>query len=471
MAGPIVTDLVMETTTTTGTGTLTLGGAVTGFATFAGVGTGNTCLAEVFEVDSNGNRSGAWEIFFGTYTSAGTTLTRATVFSSSTGSAVNFAAGAKRVILLAMDAAHAGILLKHFTDGRLTLTTVLPVTTADVTAALSLFYTPYLGNVVWVPDAAYGKNVSFAELSIKATDSAQTATFAGSVFVLTALTDTSQLVRGMQVTGASIGASSTIASIDSATQVTLDTLTTGSKTNSAVTFKLPPDKNYDVFAIASGTTAKLQFSNAWSSDTARADALNQTTYPGTYTNNAAINGTDSNTIAANRGVYLGTVRTTATAGQLEDSTSKRYVWNQYNRQPRKMVAFDTTDSWTYSTTTWREANGGSTLGTSRVGVVTGNADAWAEATAIGGTSHSSVSARSVTGIGVDDSSVNLATLTGGNSFTGTTLFNQAKYLGYPGLGFHTIRWLEIAEAVATITWRGDAGQTYVQCGMVATIWG
>jgi hypothetical protein len=93
-------DCVLETTTTTGTGTLTLAGAVTGWQTFAAVGDGNTCCARVYEVDGDGNPSGAWEVFFGTYTSSGTTLSRTTVLASSTGSAINFGAGTKRVGLV-----------------------------------------------------------------------------------------------------------------------------------------------------------------------------------------------------------------------------------------------------------------------------------------------------------------------------------------------------------------------------------
>lgn len=89
---------VLVTCTTTGTGTLTLGAAVTGGQTFAVIGDGNTTPMAVWEVDANGNPSGAWEVAVGcTYTAAGTTLTRGTLSESSTGSVINFGAGTKRV--------------------------------------------------------------------------------------------------------------------------------------------------------------------------------------------------------------------------------------------------------------------------------------------------------------------------------------------------------------------------------------
>jgi hypothetical protein len=68
---PALADRVKETSTTTGTGTLTLGGAATGFQTFSGAfGNG----VSVYYVISGGSE---WEVGIGT-TGAGT-LSRDTV--------------------------------------------------------------------------------------------------------------------------------------------------------------------------------------------------------------------------------------------------------------------------------------------------------------------------------------------------------------------------------------------------------
>ena len=89
----VLKDRVKETSTTTGTGTLTLGGAATGFQSFAVIGNGNTTYYAIFDRTSQ-----AWEVGVGTYTSSGTTLTRDTVLeSSNSGSLVNFGAGTKDV--------------------------------------------------------------------------------------------------------------------------------------------------------------------------------------------------------------------------------------------------------------------------------------------------------------------------------------------------------------------------------------
>jgi hypothetical protein len=89
----VVKDRVNETSTTTGTGTFTLAGAVTGFQTFAAIGDGNTTYYTI--VLQGGSE---WEVGLGTYTSSGTTLSRDTILSSSnSNNAVDFAAGTKNV--------------------------------------------------------------------------------------------------------------------------------------------------------------------------------------------------------------------------------------------------------------------------------------------------------------------------------------------------------------------------------------
>ena len=89
----VLADRVQETTTTTGTGTVTLLGAVTGFQSFSAIGNANTTYYTIA-----GQTGSEWEVGLGTYTSSGTTLSRTTVLSSSNGgSLVNFSAGTKNV--------------------------------------------------------------------------------------------------------------------------------------------------------------------------------------------------------------------------------------------------------------------------------------------------------------------------------------------------------------------------------------
>ena len=84
-------DRVRETTQTTGTGTITLDGAVQGFQSFAVIGNNNTTYYTI-------NRGSEWEVGLGTY--YGGTLSRDTIYASSnSGNKVNFSAGAKDVFV------------------------------------------------------------------------------------------------------------------------------------------------------------------------------------------------------------------------------------------------------------------------------------------------------------------------------------------------------------------------------------
>ena len=83
-------DRVRQTTTSTGTGTITLDGSVEGFQSFTAIGNGNTTYYTI----SGGAQ---WEVGIGTYSSG--TLARTTVISSSTGSKLDLEAGTKDVFV------------------------------------------------------------------------------------------------------------------------------------------------------------------------------------------------------------------------------------------------------------------------------------------------------------------------------------------------------------------------------------
>ena len=90
----VINNRVRETTSTTGTGAVTLGGAVGGFQTFAaGIGNDNTTYYAI-----SINTENEWEVGRGTLNSDSSTLTRTEVLeSSNSDSAVDFSAGSKEV--------------------------------------------------------------------------------------------------------------------------------------------------------------------------------------------------------------------------------------------------------------------------------------------------------------------------------------------------------------------------------------
>lgn len=180
--------------------------------------------------------------------------------------------------------------------GRLTLTSGAPIPTTDVTAATTVYYTPYIGDRIPVPTAGGWVLVPFAELSQLATDT---------------------------------------------------TKSPGAVVNNS---------NYDMFVWLDGTTLRCTRGPTWNagavagSDNARGTGAGSTDLVrlnGRLVNANAI----SNGPAAQRGLYVGTVRSNGTATFDDSSVGAvgRKVWNFYNRVRRSMSAAFTTNRTTGST--------------------------------------------------------------------------------------------------------------------------
>ena len=91
----VIADRVRETTTTTGTGTITLGGAVTNFETFtANLSNSDTTYYAIVD-----NTNSDFEVGLGTFTASGTTLARSVLASSNSNNLVDFGAGTKDVFI------------------------------------------------------------------------------------------------------------------------------------------------------------------------------------------------------------------------------------------------------------------------------------------------------------------------------------------------------------------------------------
>lgn len=270
--------------------------------------------------------------------------------------------------------------------GRLTLTSGTPVTTADVTAATTVYFTPYKGNAVDVYDgSANWLRFTFSELSI-------------------------------------------------AVPATTSTM-------------------YDVFLKNVSGTLTLS-AVAWTNDTTRATAL--TTQNGVYVKTGDT-----------ASLYLGSFRTTGSSGQTEDSFAKRYVWNYYNRVIRPMRVVESTGTWNYTTDTYRQANGAAAnqldmvIGVSEDRVI-------AIVSARAGNTGAAGTANIIAGIGLDSTSANSAQIlrNGVNLVTGVPQPAEAEYRGFPGVGRHTLVWLERSTAAGTTTWAGTNGTaTIIQMGI------
>lgn len=276
--------------------------------------------------------------------------------------------------------------------GRLTLTTGLPVTSSDVTAATTLYYTPAGScNTISLYDGTAWEEYAFAELSI-----AVPAT-------------TNQM--------------------------------------------------YDVFAYDNAGVVALELT-AWTNDSTRA------------TNIVLQNGVYAKTGVLTRR-YLGSFRTTAVSGQTEDSFAKRFVWNYYNRVPRAMRVLEATDSWQYTTSTWRQARASTA---NQVAFVIGVADAPADFDVLAYADNSGGGAHMAVSVGLDSTSAPTTGNKGIRAYVTATggfvpVFSSLRV--FPAVGYHFAAWLEYAITNTNITtWYGDNGDaTLQQSGITGVILG
>lgn len=249
-------------------------------------------------------------------------------------------------------------------EGRLTLTSGTPITTADVTGATTVYFAPYKGNRIYLYDGTRWRLYSFSELS----------------------------------------------------------LSLGTLTNA-----LP----YDVFIYDNSGTLTLE-SLAWTNGTTRATDL--ATQNGVYVKSGD---------ATRR--YLGTFYTSSTT-TTEDSASKRFVWNYYNRVPRKLKKTETTDSWTYGTAAYRALNNSTA---NRVEVVVGVDEAFIDLEAMV-MAISSANEWASIGIDEDGTTGNDSDITGltYNDGWGEIHSRLAKHVG--AIGYHYYQVTEAAGSGTTI---------------------
>jgi len=204
---------------------------------------------------------------------------------------------------------------------------------------------------------------------------------------------------------------------------------------------------YDVFGYLSSGSLALE-KLAWTNGTTRATAI--TLQDGRYCKSG-----DKTRL------YLGSFYTISTT-QTADTTSKRFLFNAYHRKLRKLKITDATNSWTYSTASWRSWNNSTA---NRVEVFIGVADDLTEITFNGVASNSSGFSMGH-GIGLDSTSVNSAdTFTAAGS-SGALVAGSAIYKDYIPVGYHYLQALEYGGSSGTTTFYGDANVAYMQSGVV-----
>lgn len=284
-------------------------------------------------------------------------------------------------------------------DGRLTPTTGVPVTTTDVTAAATIYYTPYKGNKLTFYDGTKWVKRSFSELTIS---------LAG-------------------------------------------------KTASTP---------YDIFAYDSSGTVTTELV-AWTSATARFGS-------GTYAtllprqDGAWVKSTNGTAIDTSR-KWLGTVYINGTGGQTDDTFAKRYIYNACNRVLRPVRRLETTDSWSWGTSSWQAANNSAA---NAIDVMVGLAEEGIDLSVIAQAAAPASGQLFGASIGEDSTSAPATgALTQQISSVGANRSVFSAHLStVPAIGRHLYTWIEFGSfSGSAVTFYGDNGTVNLQSGL-AGLW-
>ena len=218
------------------------------------------------------------------------------------------------------------------------------------------------------------------------------------------------------------------------------------------------DLPFDIFAYNSSGTVTLELLD-WTSATARATALVR--QDGVWCKTGAL---------TRRYVGSCRARSATTFHWVESGSDAPAKFDLFNADNRVRVPFSciaTTNTWNYTTATWRQAQGSTNY---QVDIMVGLQEEGFQAALQATSSTSTSGVEREVGIGYDSTTAFTGTVSSTQfTFTliGATLIypHQAMISNLPTIGRHFYAWLEISGAAGTTTWWGDNGALRTQSGM------
>lgn len=237
--------------------------------------------------------------------------------------------------------------------GRISLSSTSAITTTDLTAQGTVYFTAGLqGNGYTTYSGSWKRYSLTSSLSLPLASSGISCTYSsGSKNVTLTAGSTALLMRGMLMSGTDFPAG-TIATITSSTTLTMNVNAMANATAQARTFSVLSGSMLDIFLVDNSGTPQIQ-GFIWSSSSSRGATLTLGTQDGVQVNSIILGVTagvnDSNAIPIGFGRYLGSLYCN-NMGTTEDSVRNRLVWSFYNQTMKKCEMQDTTSNNTASAT-------------------------------------------------------------------------------------------------------------------------
>lgn len=288
-------------------------------------------------------------------------------------------------------------------QGRLTLTSGTPVLSGDVTAATAVYYTPYIGNQIPIPNGTTFIGNNFTELTLTLNNVNYVANTIYDVFVF--------LNSGTVTIG---------------TGPAWSTSTAGSGAR----------------GTGAGTTELTRLN-------------------GMYTNNVSItarNNATTYSVSAKSATYVGSIFLDGTNGQISCHFStgqnrKFGLWNAYNRNKIVLRVLDTTASWDYSTNAFRASNNSTN---NKFTCFTGLAEEWVDCFFKQRIRTSASGTGAFIGLGVNSTTVASGIQPAFSPSSDTVASLATEFSIAPGLGINNVTSLESGNGTITATFSGTS---------------
>lgn len=367
---------------------------------------------------------------------------------------------------------------------RLTLTSGLPITTADVTGATNVYITPYKGNrIALYCTGGWSGSIWAARTFTEITKTLGTLVN-GQAYDLFAY-DVAGVVTTELIEWANATITMTIAApcvvtwtshgMATGNQITFTTsaagLPTGITANTVYYITVVDANSFKLSTTQANVAAGTFITTTGSQSGTHTGHQPQARFvSGTYAkvlptqDGVPVKSTNGTTVDATRR-YLGSFLSTSTTAT-EDSVLKRLLFNYYNQKRRPLKVVDTTDSWTYALNVFHQANASAA---NQVAVFVGVAEGMFEGTVVGAAANTSAGAAAVVAIGEDSTTVK----SGVTGFAYTAAANDYVIVTgtlrvVPTVGAHAYLWLEMGSTTGTQTWAGDLGGVLGQTGLVGS---
>jgi hypothetical protein len=311
-------------------------------------------------------------------------------------------------------------------QGRATLTSATPITTADVTAATSIYYAPDTGRYCPVYN---GTSTTMRDFTSSSTDQV------GQTLAL----DNDSGHTGYHQSGKNFYLF--LADVSGVLYFGTGPAWTGDTT----------------VGTGAGTTELEWFEGRW------VNKVSMTLRHGSASGNTV-------TVPVRQGTCVAGFRATAN-GQATDAYDKRLLSNIYGISARQLLRRDTTDSWSWSTASYHQVNA--------------SASNQIETFCCFATSpiflhHKAIPLNSTStlrivyaGIGINSATVQSASIAAFARIGDTSVVSQspeADYTGFAPLGYTIWYMQEKGAGTDTQTWFGDGGGTDFQSGMAGWVW-